>query len=120
MEGNTDTKVLGFFEVAPVVEKRMYFNYADLFPNETLPDYVVGCFPRSSPESHTSYCAMGLNSNTCPLSIIESVNIDLISYYGINEGILVGVCPGPYVFTFKACGDCTILGSSTVPDFWEE
>lgn len=120
VEGNTDNKVLGFFEVTPVVEKRMYFNYADLFPNEPLPDYVVGCFQRSAPESHASFCAMGLNANTCPLSIIESVNIDLISYYGINDGGLVGVCPGPYVFTYKACGDCRILGAAEAPDFWIE
>ncbi|KAG1648089.1 hypothetical protein GQR58_030102 [Nymphon striatum] len=90
VEVNADNKVLGFFEVTPVVEKRMYFNYADLFPNESLPDYVVGCFQRSAPESHISYCAMGLNANTCPLSIIESVNIDLISYYGLNDGGIVG------------------------------
>lgn len=120
VEGNADNKVLGFFEVTPVVEKRMYFNYADLFPNESLPDYVVGCFQRSAPESHTSYCATGLNANLCPLSIIESVNINLISYYGLNDGGIVGVCPGPYVFTYKACGDCRILGAAEAPDFWEE
>ncbi len=120
VEGKTDNRVLGFFEVTPVVEKRMYFNYADLFPNEPLPDYVHGCFPRSSRESHVSYCATGLSGNSCPLSIIESVNIDLISYYGLNDGGFVGICPGPYVFTYKACGDCTVIGSSVVPEFWEE
>lgn len=120
VEGNSNNKVIGFFEVTPVVEKRMYFNYTDLFPNEPLPDYVVGCFQRSAPESHTSYCATGLNANTCPLSIIESINIDLISYYGLNDGGIIGVCPGPYVFTYKACGDCRILGAAEVPDFWEE
>lgn len=118
-EGNADKKVLGFFEVAPVVEKRMYFNYVDLFPNEPLPDYAIGCFPRSAPEAHVSYCFTGLVAGGCPLSIVESVNINLISYYGINDGT-VGICPGPYVFTFRACGDCTILGASEVPDFWIE
>ncbi len=118
-EGNADKKVLGFFEVAPVVEKRMYFNYVDLFPNEPLPDYAIGCFPRSAPEAHVSYCFTGLSGGGCPLSIVESVNINLISYYGINDGT-VGICPGPYVFTFRACGDCTILGASEVPDFWIE
>lgn len=114
--------VLGFFEVAPVVEKRLFFNYEDFFQDEPLPDYPVGCFPRSSPESHISYCFTGLNSNNCPTSIIELVNINLISYFGENEDgpNAVGICPGPYVYTPRACGDCTVLGASEVPSFWIE
>lgn len=118
-EDNPDKKVLGFFELTPVVEKRVYFNYVDLFPNEPLPNYAIGCFPRSAPEAHVSYCFTGMVGGGCPLSIVESVNINLISYYGINDGT-VGICPGPYVFTYRACGDCTVLGASEVPDFWME
>lgn len=119
VENNQEEKVLGFFEVSPVVESRLFFNYADLFPNQPLPDYVIGCFPTSALESHTSYCFTGEVMNSCPLSIVESVNINLIAYYGINDGT-VGACPGPYTFTYRACGDCTILGAAEVPDFWTE
>jgi len=128
LEGNLsaiedDSKiVLGYFEVAPVSEKRLFFNYEDLFPGEPLPNYAIGCFPRSSPESHVSYCFTGETTNRCPLSIIESVDINLIAYYGVNgQGeAAVGVCPGPYVYTPRACGDCTVLGASEVPEFWTE
>lgn len=121
VEDNSKT-VLGYFEVASVTEKRVFFNYQDLFPNEPLPDYPIDCLPRSSPESHVSYCFTGETSNSCPLSIIESVDINLISYYGVNgEGPdAVGVCPGPYIYTPRACGDCSILGASEVPEFWTE
>ena len=119
VEGDSDKKVLGYFEVAPVTEKRLYFNYTDLFPNEPLPDYAISCVPIAPPVEHVSYCFIGLVMNTCPLSLVESVNVNLISYVGLNsEGI--GICPGPYKVNFRACGDCTVLGESAVPDFWIE
>ena len=34
---------VGFFEVSSSDEKRVYFNYADLFLNEDLPPYYVTC-----------------------------------------------------------------------------
>ncbi len=118
-EGEGDKKVLGYFEVAPVTEQRLYFNYSDLFPGEPLPDYAIPCTETAPPLEHVSYCFTGLVANPCPLSLVESVNINLVSYVGLNsEGI--GVCPGPYKINFRACGDCTILGESKVPDFWEE
>ena len=129
LEGNLnalddDSKtVLGYFEVVPVTEKRLFFNYGDLFPDEALPDYVVGCFPRSSRESHVSYCYSGPPIiDPCPASIVELVNIDLIAYYGVNEEgeAAVGICPGPYTYTSRSCGDCTVLGASEVPEFWTE
>ena len=27
---------------------------------------------------------------------------------------------GPYNLVLRACGDCTVLGSNIIPDFWEE
>ena len=118
-DGNLDKKVLGYFEVAPVTEKRLYFNYSDLFPDEPLPDYAIACNPWSPPLEHPSYCYTGMVIWPCPLSIVESVNINLISYHSLNsEG--VGVCPGPYLVNYRACGDCTVLGASQVPDFWVE
>ena len=120
VEGEADKKVLGYFEVAPVTEKRLYFNYVDLFPNEPLPDYAIPCFLTAPPLEHVSYCFTGLVANSCPLSLVESLNINLVSYVGLNSGGLVGVCPGPYIVNYRACGDCTILGESKVPDFWEE
>lgn len=118
-DSDSEKKVLGYFEVASVSEERVYFNYADLFPDEPLPDYAIPCVPSGPPLEHTSYCFTGMMGSLCPLSIVESVNIDLIAYYELNsEGL--GSCPGPYLVTSRACGDCTVLGESNVPDFWIE
>lgn len=124
LEGNvksntTDEKVIGFFEVASVTERRMFFNYEDLFGQEPLPEYPIPCTELGPPLDHISYCFMGMNSNQCPQSIVEAVNVGAIAYDDINEGD-VGVCPGPYVVRNRACGDCTILGKSEVPSFWTD
>ncbi|MBT8234607.1 MAG: DUF4249 domain-containing protein [Bacteroidia bacterium] len=116
-EGDPDELVLGFVEVASVSKQRIFFNYEDLFPGEELPPYPFNCNLQSSLESHVSYCFQGMSSSTCPQSIIERVNLGLISYVGLNDqGI--GSCPGPYVYVFSICGDCTLLGSKEVPEFW--
>ncbi|NJB70090.1 hypothetical protein GGR42_000552 [Saonia flava] len=112
--------VLGYFEVASVTERRLFFNYEDFFPNEPLPPYVFNCDNLlSAPESHVSFCFSGLSMNSCPQSVIERVNMDLISYVSDND-IGLGACPGPHIFTPNICGDCTTLGSNVVPEFWIE
>ena len=40
---NPDDKVIGYFDVASVTSKRIFFNYIDLFPNESLPPYYTEC-----------------------------------------------------------------------------
>ncbi len=121
VEGDSNKKVLGYFEVATVTEKRLYFNYVDLFPNEPLPDYAIPCFSWSPPLAHPSYCFTGPTGGLCPLSLVESVNVNLVSYTNIDgDGTGIDPCPGPYRVMSRACGDCTILGESAAPDFWIE
>jgi hypothetical protein len=112
--------VIGFFDVVSVSKSRLFFNFTDFFDGEPLPEYPVPCIVQSSPESHVSYCFTGMQGGGCPQSIIEAVNLDLISYFGTNDELAVGVCPGPYVYVAKPCGDCTVLGSNEVPEFWIE
>ncbi len=118
-EGAPDELVFGQFEVASVTKRRLFFNYDDFFPGEPLPPYPINCDLHSSPESHASFCVGGLLPNSCPQSIIERVDLGTISYVDINfQGI--GTCPGPYVYVARPCGDCTLMGSNVVPDFWIE
>lgn len=114
--------ILGYVEAVGVDEKRIFFDFEDFFPGEDLPPYPYGCPLESSPESHWSYCADGLNSSNCPLSIIERIALGSISYYETYSESLVpnSICPGPYVYVTRVCGDCTLLGDNTAPDFWEE
>lgn len=111
--------VIGFFDVVSVSKSRMFFNYEDFFPGEPLPEYPVDCGLHSSPESHVSFCAIGMTPNLCPQSIIERVDLGTITYVGVN-GSNLGTCPGPYLYVASPCGDCTRLGSNVIPDFWEE
>ncbi|RNC89927.1 MAG: DUF4249 domain-containing protein [Allomuricauda sp.] len=119
MADGSQDGVIGFFDVVSVSKSRLFFNYDDFFEGEELPDYPVDCGLHSSPESHASYCASGLLANDCPQSIIERVDIGVISYVGVN-GLNLGTCPGPYLYVATPCGDCTRLGSNVVPEFWEE
>ncbi len=119
-EEGSNGSVIGFFDVVSVSKKRLFFNYTDFFPGEPLPAYPIPCIEQSSPESHVSYCFTGMSGGGCPQSIIEQVNLDLISYVGTNDEFAVGVCPGPFIYVVKPCGDCTALGSNLVPEFWVE
>jgi len=111
--------VIGFFDIASVSKKRLFFNFEDFFPGEELPDYPIPCFLNSVPEDHVSYCFTGMNMDMCPQSIIERVNLKNISYVALNS-LNIGVCPGPYTFVSTPCGDCRLYGDNQVPDFWIE
>ncbi len=114
-----EKKVLGYFEVASVSEKRLFFDYRDFYPTEPLPLYVNKCVPFTAPLEHLSYCFSGPSGgNPCAQSLIERMNINLISYVDQNE--LGEECAGPYLVVARECGDCTVLGSNVVPDFWVE
>ncbi|MDG1572648.1 DUF4249 domain-containing protein [Robiginitalea sp. M366] len=115
----TRENVLGYVEAASVSQRRIFFNYDDYFPGEALPPYPFVCLEHSSPESHVSYCFQGMSSDDCPQSIIERINLGLITYTGENVDN-IGTCPGPYTYVNSVCGDCTLLGQNTIPEFWEE
>ncbi|WP_421804274.1 DUF4249 domain-containing protein [Flagellimonas sp.] len=96
---NSDSKVIGFFDVVSVSKKRIFFNYEDFFPNAALPPYPFEC---------TIFTP----------SIDDDILSGRVEFVGNNEN------PGPdelpYFVTFTPCGDCTQLGSNVEPDFWIE
>lgn len=117
-ENNADKLVLGYFEVASVSEKRLFFGFRDFYPDEPFPLYVMNCVPFSAPLEHISYCFQGMVGNPCPESLIEGMARGAISYFDVNTSDIE--CQGPYTVVQRECGDCTALGSNIVPDFWEE
>ncbi len=119
VDGGDDRKVIGYFEVASVSEKRLFFDYRDFYPEEPLPLYVRNCVLLSSLLEHQSFCAPVRFPTGCPQSLIERIDQNLITYVDANGGD-IGLCPGPYVVVPRECGDCTALGSNIVPDFWVE
>ena len=114
LEGNvfsiesSDEKVLGFFEVSSVSSKRIFFNYKDFFPNESLPPYTNNCILVSPPIS--------LIGGATPL--FEAVSARTHTFWDFN--VSPGPGEGPYIMVPVECGDCTALGEITVPDFWIE
>lgn len=124
LEGNiqrTDVEdglVIGYFEVASIDSKRVFFDYVDFFPNEPLPPYFgnTNCDRLIAPALGNPE-KDGPQPLGCPEpSLIRRVKAEEINYYAINED--PGECEGPYLMTPSICGDCTILGSNVKPDFW--
>src|SRR6056297_107596 len=107
---NANEKVLGYFEVANVSQERIFFNYEDYFPGEELPPYAISCGFLGAPPTSTP-------AGTSPLKdLIDSG----FSVYVRNNNGEVEPPAGPYLTALRACGDCTVLGSNMVPDFWIE
>jgi hypothetical protein len=104
---NPEEKVLGYFDVATVSEKRVFFNYNDFFAGEPLPPYADACRRSTPPLASPGGCVLR--------RIVES---NLVRYLADNPE--PGPGEGPYVVVPRVCGDCTALGTIETPDFWVE
>ncbi|SHJ06655.1 DUF4249 domain-containing protein [Aquimarina spongiae] len=94
-----DDKVLGFFEVTSVSEKRIFINRRELFPRADRPAFPLNC-------------TLTRIDNDNPQRIVDAVELR-----GLK---LVQVGTNGVVLVFKSCSDCTVLGSNIRPDFWED
>ncbi|MCF6297821.1 MAG: DUF4249 domain-containing protein [Flavobacteriaceae bacterium] len=104
---NKNEKVLGFFELTSVSEKRLFFNYRDFFPGEALPPYFIEC----------AEIAPALVEGAEPrLPLVEAIQKKQVVYW--EENINATVNEGPFLVVPTACGHCTALGSSEIPEFW--
>ncbi|APZ46818.1 hypothetical protein BW723_11220 [Polaribacter reichenbachii] len=94
---NSNEKVLGFFEVSSISEKRIFFNREDVLD---------------------SFYAW-------PCTIIDPPANELTTMVRLDRVTLVYEKPmgedgGPYDVVARICGDCTMSGSNIKPDFWED
>jgi len=112
-ETNPEEKVLGFFDVASVSTKIIFFNYDEFYTNEPLPPYINSCEPRAPYR-----CIAAGNTGFRCGGLINGLRRNLIVYRAMNTGqIPLG---GPYLMVDRECGDCTALGEIEPPDFWIE
>jgi hypothetical protein len=104
---NKDEKVIGFFDVSAVSEKRLFFNFRDIFPNKTS-EYPFDC-DFSAPIIYDSF--------TQQSPLVDLIKSNTHVYYAENDTGL-DYLEGNYLMVPKVCGDCTELGSNIKPDFW--
>jgi len=102
---NPNDKIIGYFEVASVSSKRIYFNYRDLFPIDPLPPYFTEC-----ERMDLNFCFAGIGCDGD--NLIYGFSNNTITYSG-NSGNKYFVYPAP-------CGDCTTFSSNIKPLFWED
>tara|TARA_R110001606_G_scaffold124960_1_gene258469 strand:- start:1808 stop:2959 length:1152 start_codon:yes stop_codon:yes gene_type:complete len=93
---NADEKVLGFFEISSVSEKRFFFNREDLLDS----DFPWACTVSEPPTQRLR-------------ALLRNDRVTLI-------GVLDPDGPIPYQVVDRVCGDCTASGSNIRPDFWED
>ncbi len=98
--------VIGFFDVATVSEKRIFFNFGDIFTDGTLPQPFAGGCEVSRPPF---------------LSLFSLIENNAIRYYfTASDDDPPEFNEGPYYVLPQQCIDCRAFGSNIVPDFWQE
>ncbi|MFC4739015.1 DUF4249 domain-containing protein [Flavobacterium ponti] len=106
---NKNEKVIGFFDVSSVSEKRIFFNYSDLFPGEPEPPYFYDC-------------EISIYDRT-KLKTLSETPFDGLTYLVLNtrQGKIILYQREDPIFKMvpPECGDCRTIGSNVVPDFWQ-
>ena len=112
---NPDETVIGYFEVAKTLEKRVFFSYSDFYEETQLflRPYYYTCgvmlpFRNANPNVSQD------------LSLAQMVEAGQVIFYAENY-LGFGLDPyQPYYVVAPECGDCSVFSDITVPDFWEE
>ncbi|WP_339837351.1 DUF4249 domain-containing protein [uncultured Flavobacterium sp.] len=112
IKNNSDSneKVIGYFDVSSVSEKRIFFNYSDLFPNTEIPDFPYECietvYDTTLLRGSTGFPVFGLT--------------DFVNKIRTKKILRHQTTSQPNVSTFKSeCSDCRVTGSNTIPSFWQ-
>lgn len=104
---NENEDVLGFFEVASVSSKRLFFNFSDFYDKGLTGIYNYCKF----------YKAPILWDHWGEYSpLIDLLDKGEYMYFAPNEPS--DFRPGNHLFVLKECGDCTVYGSNIKPTFW--
>ncbi len=104
-----NTKVTGYFDIAAVGTERIFFNYDDFFDDITEPNYAVGCDVFLYP-----LVAEDQFGNSPLVVAIENENLE---FFNDNPPPRPNN-QGPFVMVPTICGDCNIIGTNVVPEFW--
>ncbi|MEO0505223.1 MAG: DUF4249 domain-containing protein [Bacteroidota bacterium] len=111
VNGNSSRVATGYFEIVSQTEKRIFFDFEDLFDPVGIPAYAVGCDNFLEP-----FLPIDEFGNSQLILDIESGNLEFF-----NDNFLPSGAPDlerPFKMVPRICGDCTVLGSNIKPDFW--
>ncbi|WP_339888328.1 DUF4249 domain-containing protein [uncultured Flavobacterium sp.] len=108
---NKNEKVIGFFDVSTVSEKRIFFNYQDIFPEELEPPYFYKCDILDYDSKLLKDPALSI---TPPFGL---TNLVITSRQG--NLILYERIANIYRMVPPECGDCRSIGSNIPPIFWQ-
>ena len=132
-ESDPDEKVIGYFSISSVSEKRIFINFDDFFPDEKTPNYIRDCnvddltpdlpslrqaIEDASPLDRGTIIAsirQSLESQIPVLLRSENLRFFTIGDLSFENTIVKSNIP---IFTPEECGDCRIFGSNIKPDFW--
>ncbi len=106
---NPNEKVIGFFEVSSVSEKRIFFNFQDIFQNQETPPYFNVC----KEVQFESDDFLDFNADGDAREGIQLRNVisgQILKYYKNEANVFYMVEP--------ICGDCTTFSSNIKPAFW--
>ena len=121
---NPNEKVIGFFDVSSYSDKRVFFNFSDVFPNDVLPSYPYKC-PDNIPvdqraEYFFHYCFFQPPSDCRGELVFSNLSMRRSIYYG-GYGAY-GVIPHNGSINLQMypiqCGDCTSFSNNIRPSFW--
>ncbi|KAF2515963.1 DUF4249 domain-containing protein [Flavobacterium foetidum] len=103
---NPGEKVIGFFDVSSYSEKRLFFNFTDLFPRVPIPEFPFDCPVPIPDDMAYQYMFSSFSSPTAILLVQSGTR----SYFP-TEG------PSFILYDIQ-CGDCTSFASNIKPSFW--
>ena len=102
---NSKEKVLGYFSVSAVDSKRLFFSFSDFFDYSEFPLRELDCSI----------------SRPAILNLPWLVESGAVQFIGIPNGNFPDEKgTGPYRVAPSFCIDCTISGTTEVPEFWIE
>lgn len=105
---NPQENVIGFFQVASVSSKRIYFNYGDF--NLPKPSYLYECsFYENLDYTDRTTLDGDRNDYALLYSVLSS---GTHKYYDGQNPI--------YTVVTVQCADCTSFSSTVIPEFWED
>ena len=105
---NATENVIGFFQVASVSSKRIYFNYGDF--NIPKPPFIYEC---------SFYEDLDYNDNTTQDGDRNDYKLMYSLLSAGTHKYFEGEHP-LYTLVNVQCADCTSFSSTVIPEFWED